>query len=351
MSLADLASVVDTLRRFFAFVGGMLANALLAPASDTSLASLASAFLIAAVFISWKRVQRRKRLRLRVLLRAMFPRRWLIGRSARTDIGFFLFNIFVAGVLLGWAVLSYHMVSKSTNGLLVGVFGALSPTTLPYAATMLIMTVALFLAYELGYWVDHYLSHTVPFLWEFHKVHHSAETLSPLTNSRIHPVNGVIFVNILALFMGTTEGVLNYLFGKPLAQYTISGANLIIVVMTYLLAHLHHTHVWLPLTGLMGRIVISPAHHQIHHSTNPLHFNKNLGSCLAVYDWLFGTLHIPAKEREKLTFGVDAAPGTKHTFAEELIDPFRRAAGVIQSSVAGPGTPASEAPPATPQAR
>ena len=252
-------------------------------------------------------------------------------------------------MLLGWAVLSYHMVSKSTNGLLVGTFGALSPTTLPVVATMLIMTVALFLAYELGYWVDHYLSHTIPFLWEFHKVHHSAETLSPLTNFRVHPVNGIIFVNILGLFMGTTEGVLNYLFGKPLAQYAISGSNLIVVVFTYLLAHLHHTHVWMPATGLLGRLVISPAHHQIHHSTDPIHFNKNLGSVLAIFDWMFGTLHIPKKEREKLTFGVDAPPGTRHTLTEELIDPFRRAAGVVQSSVTGPGPAAGETTPATPR--
>ena len=46
----------------------------------------------------------------------------------------------------------------------------------------------LFLAYELGYWLNHYLSHRIAFLWEFHKVHHSATVLTPLTNFRVHPI-------------------------------------------------------------------------------------------------------------------------------------------------------------------
>ena len=55
------------------------------------------------------------------------------------------------------------------------------------------MTVTLFLAYELGYWLNHYVPHRVPFLWEFHKVHHSATVLTPLTNFRVHPVYMCIF--------------------------------------------------------------------------------------------------------------------------------------------------------------
>jgi hypothetical protein len=38
-----------------------------------------------------------------------------------------------------------------------------------------------------------------------------------------------------------------------------------------------------------------PAHHHVHHSANPKHFNKNFGSCLALWDWMFGTLYVPEK--------------------------------------------------------
>ena len=46
-------------------------------------------------------------------------------------------------------------------------------------------------------------------LWDFHKVHHTAEVLSPLTNFRMHPVDSVVFGNILAIFLGVTGGVLS----------------------------------------------------------------------------------------------------------------------------------------------
>ncbi len=72
--------------------------------------------------------------------------------------------------------------------------------------------------------------------------------------------------------------------------------------------HLQHSHIWISCPGLAGRIFMSPAHHQIHHSADPIHFNRNFGSCLSVWDWVFGTLHQPAPRREAQSFGVDSFP-------------------------------------------
>ena len=79
----------------------------------------------------------------------------------------------------------------------------------------------------------------------------------------------------------------------------------------------------------VGRIFISPAHHEVHHSGDPKHFNKNFGSCLALWDWMFGTLYVPAKEREKLTFGFpDHADA--HTFKGEVVAPLVYADGYLK---------------------
>jgi sterol desaturase/sphingolipid hydroxylase (fatty acid hydroxylase superfamily) len=75
---------------------------------------------------------------------------------------------------------------------------------------------------------------------------------------------------------------------------------------------------------------MSPAHHQIHHSRNPAHFNKNLGSCLAVWDWLFGTLYVPAAEPEKLAFGVEPDRPDAHTVRGEFLAPFANAAAMVR---------------------
>jgi sterol desaturase/sphingolipid hydroxylase (fatty acid hydroxylase superfamily) len=89
---------------------------------------------------------------------------------------------------------------------------------------------------------------------------------------------------------------------------------------------------------------MSPAHHQIHHSRNPAHFNKNLGSCLAVWDWMFGTLYIPAAENERLEFGVEPDREHAHTIRGELIAPFIRAAQMLKWPFGGRAQSAPLAP-------
>ncbi|MFM9939689.1 MAG: sterol desaturase family protein [Hyphomicrobiaceae bacterium] len=326
---------------------GRLKELFLSPASDISLASLGTAFLIAMLFIVWQRARRGRQTSFRVLLRAFFPDKLLFGASTRADIGFFFINSFVAGMLLGWAILSYHAIGRSTLSLLVKGFGPLEPTMLPGWLTATILTLALFVAYEFGYWLDHYLCHKVPFLWEFHKVHHSAEVLTPLTNARVHPVDGLVFINIMAICMGLTDGLLGFLFGKTVQQFTFAHTNAIIVVFTYLVAHLHHTSIWIPFTGLWGRLFISPAHHQIHHSTNPIHFDKNMGSCLAIFDWVFGTLHVPSKKREHLTYGVPEIE-RPHSISEGLVMPVVRAFGHLVPAPRHPVAPAADPPRARP---
>jgi sterol desaturase/sphingolipid hydroxylase (fatty acid hydroxylase superfamily) len=213
--------------------------------------------------------------------------------------------------------------------MLVAGLGALQPTSLPKAYAIAILTVALFLAYELGYWLDHYLAHNIAFLWEFHKVHHQAEVLTPLTNFRVHPVDSIVFYNIQAVVMGITGAGVNYALGEPVLPFTIAGSNVLVLTFTYLVGHLQHSHFWIVFTGVWGRLFLSPAHHQIHHSTNPEHFNKNLGACLGVWDWLFGTLHVPGKKREKLTFGVEPKVGNVHGVHEGIVAPITRAFALV----------------------
>jgi sterol desaturase/sphingolipid hydroxylase (fatty acid hydroxylase superfamily) len=292
-----------------------------------SVTSLLSALCIAVVFLAYKRHASNKPIRIRTILRALFPKRILRSPSHAADIGYFLFSVFLYGIVFGWAVLSFKYLSNAVIGGMAVAFGPVEPTSLSPWISRSVMTVGAFLAYELGYWFHHYLSHRVPFMWEFHKVHHQAEVLTPLTVFRVHPLDTVIYYNVLALFMGTANGVMNYAFGETLYQFSLSDTNLILVVFIHIYVHLQHTHLWIAFRGVFGRIFMSPAHHQVHHSTNPAHFNKNLGSCLAVWDWAFGTLYVPQKTPEKLTFGVAEENGPKdvHSVNEALIAPVTRA--------------------------
>lgn len=298
---------------------------LLSLGSHFSLSSLAAAVVFGGGFFAYRRLRRNRKVRLRTIWRALFPRKLTTHRSNRADLAYLFFNVFLFGIVLGWAVLQYQFLSNAIIAGLVNAFGATTPSRLPSWFSNSVITVMLFLAYEIGYWLNHWLSHRVPFMWEFHKVHHSAEVLTPLTNFRVHPIYALIFANILAITASIANGLGNYMFGDTAYQYALSDTNIILVLFIHTYVHLQHTHIWIPFTGFFGRLFVSPAHHQVHHSTNPKHFNRNFGSCLAVWDWMFGTLYVPGKERERLSFGLDEAEHAHpHTLFGELVEPLVR---------------------------
>jgi sterol desaturase/sphingolipid hydroxylase (fatty acid hydroxylase superfamily) len=309
-----------------AFFFGQLHRLLLSLGSHFSLTSLGCALTFAALFFVWKRLKRGRRIRAKTIWRALFPKRIVASKSNQADIGYLFFNVFVFGVVFGWAVLTYQFISNGVVASLVAIAGPMTSSILPVYITRSVITIMLFVSYELGYWFNHWLSHKVPLLWEFHKVHHTAEVLTPLTNFRVHPVYTWIFANILAFSAAIANGLGNYMFGDTTYQYALSDTNIILVLFIHTYVHLQHSHMWISFRGLAGRIFVSPAHHQVHHSGNPKHFNKNFGSCLALWDWMFGTLYVPEKEREKLVFGFEKHPDA-HTFKGELVNPLINAAG------------------------
>jgi len=81
-------------------------------------------------------------------------------------------------------------------------------------------------------------------------------------------------------------------------------------------------------------VLQSPAHHQIHHSTDPAHFNRNLGSFLAIWDWMFGTLYMPGRTRQKLDFGVEPKGQEAHTVRGGLIAPVLHAVSHLRRKAA-----------------
>ena len=309
-------------------IGHMLGKTFLSAGSTFSLVSLAAALLIAAAYLAWRRPGRRRSVR--VLVRALFPR-WLAGSaSSRADLGFMLLNLFVTSTLIGWALFSYAAIAHGTAGVLASAFGSAPRIGASPALQGAFVTLALFLAYDFAYWADHWLKHKIPFLWEFHRVHHTAEVLSPVTVFRTHPVDTLVFSNISAVVIGAAQGACLYAFGGG-REAAVSGTNLIFVGFVFAVVHLQHSHVPIRTKGWLGKLLLSPAHHQIHHSTLEVHYGSNLGSCLAVWDWIFGTLVLPEQVEGRLRFGAEtkADPYGPHTITGGLVLPFIRAARAL----------------------
>lgn len=271
-----------------------------------------------------------RKLRLRSLISFVFPKRLFFHRSTRLDIKLFIIGsiyVVVQGALIFTAMPS--VLGLGLDGL-AALFGPATSGGTPSHALTALTILLTFLAVEFGYWFSHWLMHRVDWLWEFHKVHHSAEVMTPLTEWRQHPVELLLFPVLIAFAVATVHAPMVHIFGPGAQTVPLGGVNVILIVFWYTILHLRHTHIPLTFSGIWGRLLQSPMHHQVHHSTDPRHFNTNLGYCLSLWDWVFGTLYIPQKD-ERFSFGLGEHDGPLETAIGSIVAPFGRAARSLGS--------------------
>jgi sterol desaturase/sphingolipid hydroxylase (fatty acid hydroxylase superfamily) len=297
--------------------------------SILSIYSLATTFCIAVCALAYRHKMRRGRANLRAIARAISTKNFMRQKSFYADVKLFALSVIVMPVIMGALVVSTNTVSMAVHSMLRGAFGPIDAFDGHDLQIKLVSTLVLFMAYEIGYWVDHYLKHRISFLWEFHKLHHTAEVLTPLTNFRNHPIDNLVFGYMLSIFIGGASGVLAWLFGRNTEMFSVDGKNIIFIAFLWTIGHLQHSQFWIPFCGIWGRIIMSPAHHQIHHSNDPRHFNRNLGSVLAVWDWMFGTLEIPSVKNPRLSYGVKEEGQDAHSSAAILVTPLIRGASAL----------------------
>lgn len=279
---------------------GYQALRVLNPREGYCLLYLGGGLVFALAIMLWRRRGRR---RIRGLWRLVGGAGLWTHRSTATDLKLYLLNgvLVVTGYGLfevsgeGWSALARTGLTAA-----FGAHAAHAPPMLAGATTTVVQVLAL----EFGYWALHYAFHKIPWMWAIHRVHHSAEVMTPLTEWRQHPVEFVAFANVLTLAMGLSYGTMSWLFGPGAEPFTLFQLNLVLVLHLLTFHHLRHSGVWIAATGWLGRLVHSPAHHQIHHSTDPRHFDRNLGYALSVYDWAFGTLWLPER-RGRVRLGCD----------------------------------------------
>jgi creatinine amidohydrolase/Fe(II)-dependent formamide hydrolase-like protein/sterol desaturase/sphingolipid hydroxylase (fatty acid hydroxylase superfamily) len=233
-----------------------------------------------------------------------FPKSVYLHPSAILDYKYFYSNTLLEGIFVLPAI-----------ALLTASFGQVTRTVFygfnlhpfinvhPLLCSVL-YTIVLALAYDFGLYFGHFLAHRVPWIWEFHKVHHAAETLTPFTVARMHPVDDLISMGFASCIMVLFDTVFRTLFGGPIALFYVFGLNFLFFLFYAAGYNLRHSHIWVDYGQFWDRILISPAQHQIHHSIRKKHWDKNMGFILSIWDGMFGTLYVP-KEKEEITFGLN----------------------------------------------
>ncbi len=160
---------------------------------------------------------------------------------------------------------------------------------LPVPAAMRVAMAIVLLDYTLYGW--HVLTHRLPFLWRFHQVHHVDREMDASTALRFH-------FGEIALSVAFRAGQVWAIGPTPV---------MVAIWQMFLFACIlfHHANVRLPLAWerRLGRIVMTPRLHGIHHSIAPDEVNSNWSSGLTAWDWLHGTLRTDVPQ-ECIVIGV-----------------------------------------------
>lgn len=242
----------------------------------------------------------------------IFPRGVYAHRSARHDVGVYAINTLLYSLwIVGYVSGVLMWVARRVYALCGDWFG-FPATPVAGVAARVAMTLSLFVLADLAFYVAHVASHKVPWLWAFHKVHHSAPVLTPLTVMRRHPVELLFEPFVTAVLLGAGYGFFAFLSADTLEVYRLFGVSAPLLVFLLAGFNLQHSHIWMSWGAQLNRVFISPASHQIHHSSMPAHIDKNFGNALAIWDWMFGTLHLP-RRGERLEIGLGSqAENARH---------------------------------------
>ena len=236
--------------------------------------------------------------------------------SAKLDYYYFVLSYFIKTLMIFPIVISANSVALYIRKQLYLEFGFNHINTISYEMVIVLYTITLFIISDFTrYWLHRFL-HTIPFLWEFHKVHHSAKVLNPLTFYRVHPVENILFGFRYSLSIGITTGVFLYFFGSKIGIVEVIGANIFVFLFSFLGSNLRHSHIPLGFFSFLEKWLISPKQHQIHHSKK--FFNRNYGGYLAIWDRLFGTLKL-SKEVSILKFGLRKEQMKNYTSIKSLL--------------------------------
>ena len=256
-----------------------------------------------------------------VVLEWLFP--WRKGQRAlrqgwRRDLGFLalnghLFSLLTAGITGTVAVAATRTLQA------VGVRLGGSPVTeWPFAAQFL----AFLVLADFLQWSIHNLLHRVPWLWTFHKVHHSITTMDWIGNWRFHWMEILVYKSLQWL-------PLAWLGASPPAVFAVA-------VVTTVWGDFNHANLDVSL-GPLGYVLNGPRMHLWHHDqSSEGGVAKNFGIVLSVWDFLFGTAYWP-RERSPERLGYPGIQEMPPTFHGQVLWPATRVAGApVAGSEASP---------------
>jgi len=235
---------------------------------------------------------------------ALHPNK-IFRKAILTDLGYYFSSSLVPSLLLSFplALVAWSVHRYVPAGFVASI--AAWPLWLRVAAALVVG--------EIGFYWGHRWSHEIPLLWRFHAIHHSAEHLDFLVNTRSHPVD-MVFTRLCELTPLYILGL-----ASPVGRNGSLVPVLVILIGTVWGFFIHSNVRWR--FGVLEWIISTPAFHHWHHTNDgPEVIDKNYAPMWPLIDLLFGTLHLPA-DRQPERYGIDQP--MPPTLLGQLAEPFR----------------------------
>lgn len=313
-------ALAETIAGYAASVAAALKGVFFGAGSFLSPLPLAFAAVIAGLVLAARARKAGRQLSVSDLWREMFPKEIWRHPSARQDLFIILINdglLFFLPRLAAIAIASVIVITPEASA---------ADNAAPIWS-MVLFGVYIALVWDFFATFAHYLKHKIPVLWEFHKVHHCAEVLTPLTAMRRHPVETVVSAMIVGTGITLATLIWRVAFGAPAVTMQVGGVVAIVYLWRLVGYNIRHSHVWISYGPFWNRFLMSPAHHQLHHSREQRHYDCNFGHIFTFWDRLFGTLYQPVNG-EEFEFGIEREENAElSTLAALYIRPLQKAAG------------------------
>jgi sterol desaturase/sphingolipid hydroxylase (fatty acid hydroxylase superfamily) len=158
-------------------------------------------------------------------------------------------------------------------------------------------------------WCVHNLLHRLPWLWTFHKVHHSITTMDWMGNWRFHWAEILVYKSLQWL---------------PLAWLGASSeAVFAVAVLTTVWGDFNHANLNVRL-GALGYLLNGPRMHLWHHDqSSEGGVAKNFGIVFSMWDFVFGTAYWP-RDRDPERLGYPGIEEMPTGFPGEVLWPLSR---------------------------
>lgn len=292
--------------------------------------------LVSALVAYWRTVEEKS---WKEFFEFVIPQEVITHPSARADLMFWVTKkALMPFLMLPAGIVFVSAVGYGTNWLFSALFQFQPPLIDGPAGpvTVLIFTITMLLAYDISYYLYHVAQHRYPVLWELHKVHHSAEVMVGITKDRVHPLDELMNRAWDGVIVGVCFGIWS-LISLNLVELTVFGVNVYVMRNILMMDFVRHTHFKISF-GSLNNVILCPHWHQLHHSTDPRHYDKNFGLLFSFWDRLFGTLCVP-KPDEDFKFGlVDRDVRDYQSLAGLYVMPLKRMWGHIARRIR-PGKP------------